>query len=196
MYATTLPNLENLGTLQNKWAGCVCCPFTSFIFNEQLGYAEATRDIENVTYISSGQHGIYGGCNGRYTWTEDSLQALSILPLEKQNSQYLAFQQNTTIKHPGYYLKYNPTSSGGGSLEMGVQYPNGSLYRCETREDSVLMNSITHVHAVFNETKMQLYIDGTEIVNAEKPRGIDYHPSHKLHLGRARATGVESDWAI
>lgn len=193
MYATTLPNLENLGTKKNEWAGCVCCPFTSFIFNEKLGYAEATKDIDNITYISSGPVTIYGGCNGRYTWTA-GLQALSILPPENLNSQYLAFQQNTTIKYPpGYYLKYNPTSSGGGSLEMGVQYPNGSFYNCETREDSVLMNSITHVHAVFNETKMQLYIDGTEIVNAEKPRGIDYHPSHKLHLGRARATGVESD---
>ena len=56
MYATTLPNLENLGTKNNEWAGCVCCPFTSFIFNEKLGYAEATKDIDNITYISSGLH--------------------------------------------------------------------------------------------------------------------------------------------
>ena len=110
------------------------------------------------------------------------------------NTQFIVFQQsNRTDEYEGFALCYEKQEGSRGRVVLKVKSLSGNEYTVSSEDESVLWNQRYHVHAVIDEKQLQLYVDGELVGSSEKPAGINYHPSQKMHIGRARAIGTEND---
>jgi len=110
------------------------------------------------------------------------------------DSQYIVFQQNNrTDDYEAFYLSYDKKSGQKGCLTLGVKNQSGIEYKISSSDDSIEWNDRHHAHCVIGDTSMSLYLNGVLIGTTEKSSGINYHPTHKMHLGRANAVGSNDD---
>lgn len=111
-----------------------------------------------------------------------------------ENRQFLVFQQNIrSDEYEGFYLAYDSTGIQRGSLTAGVKPMSGNEFKISSPTDSIRWKTKYHAHVVFADSQIKLFIDGELIETGSKPSSISYHPTHKLHLGRANAIGTPND---
>ena len=68
-----------------SWSGCVCCPFTAYRFEHNLGNSVVQADVEEVRFLMIDR--VLNGCNAKPAY-DMRLQSLSIRnpsPIQKTN---------------------------------------------------------------------------------------------------------------
>ena len=110
------------------------------------------------------------------------------------NIQYIVFQQNVrTEENEGFYLSYEKTGDTTGKLSAGMRLANGNLISIDSEDGIIERNIRYHAFVVISDDKVNFYLNGKLVGTSEKPMGINYHPSHKLCLGRKKAVGSFND---
>ena len=112
----------------------------------------------------------------------------------KEDRQFLVFQQNVRVdEYEGFYLAYDTKGIQTGCLTAGVKPKTGNEFAISSTENSIKWNTKYHAHVVLADSQIKLFINGELTESGSKPSGIDYHPTQRLHLGRANATGSQND---